>query len=115
MTTRIARNPLKPDGCSLSPDFGFRHCCDLHDLLYFVGGDRSDRRAADRHLRECIRGQGHPLLAWVYWLAVRTLGGPSWPRLPRAIPSHEALASLDRFAPAELAYLEKLDLADRSN
>ena len=43
-----------PNGCSLSPDGSWRHCCDEHDLAYFVGGSLRDKLRADLALARCI-------------------------------------------------------------
>lgn len=59
----------KSDGCTFVRDFNLTGCCEMHDFL------RRFRpvapRAADKLLRQCIQSQGHPVLAWVYWAAVR--------------------------------------------
>ena len=78
---------MPPDGCSggvswfyrtlLGQDIGCRYCCDEHDLAYEEGGGRRDRALADRRFRDCVRGSGRPVLAWVFWAAVR-LGGWWW-------------------------------------
>lgn len=69
------------NGCTASPDFDFKHCCDAHDYCYCVGGECpcegglfDARKACDQDLRDCIRGEGHPFLAGVYYRAVRAFG-----------------------------------------
>jgi hypothetical protein len=62
------------NGCTCSPNFNFEDCCDMHDYLYWRGGKWGDRERADELLRECIAKKGHPVLAWVYWTAVRLFG-----------------------------------------
>lgn len=63
-----------PDGCTASPDFNFKKCCDAHDIAYNKGGTERDRLAADIALRICIRKHGHRVLAGIYYRAVRLFG-----------------------------------------
>ena len=75
------------DGCSMSPDGDWRHCCVEHDVAYFNGGTSEMRANADEHLRLCIQLQGlskggfmipiYGVLSWVYWGGVR-VGGLPW-------------------------------------
>lgn len=69
----------KIDGCSFAPDFDFAACCDAHDEVYWRGGSCEQRLAADRALRACIAASGRPILAKVYYSAVRLGGAPWWP------------------------------------
>jgi hypothetical protein len=62
------------DGCTNAPDFNFTHCCNAHDDCYDIGGDSDDRKTCDVALRVCIKGRGHPILAWIYYWAVRAFG-----------------------------------------
>ena len=68
----------KTDGCTLSPDFDFKACCDLHDVRYRANPERIPRAMADRLLRRCIREKGYRVLPWVYWGAVRIFGRAFW-------------------------------------
>ncbi|MCI0682761.1 MAG: hypothetical protein L0Y71_11730 [Gemmataceae bacterium] len=68
-----------PNGCGGSggfnvPDFDFRECCDQHDLLYTLGGNRLDKLSADQKLRACIERRGHRLMGDVYYWGVRSFG-----------------------------------------
>lgn len=47
--------PFKTDGCTLSPDFNFKHCCEDHDRTYWRGGAREQRREADIAIHDCVR------------------------------------------------------------
>ena len=67
------------DGCTLAPDFNFTDCCDRHDRLYWQGGTKTQRRDADKQLRQCIADHGHGSLAEYYYLGVRLGGAPWWP------------------------------------
>ena len=40
-------------------------CCDLHDLQYQIGGDKAERKAADRELRRCAVNAGKPIPGWL--------------------------------------------------
>lgn len=73
-----ARLRGKTDGCTLSPDFDFRECCDLHDVRYRANPERITRAEADRALRVCIRSKGYRVLPWVYWGFVRVFGRAFW-------------------------------------
>ena len=72
----------EPNGCSYSPDFDWRLCCDEHDLDYYKGGGFWDKTKADARLAKCItrKGRGfwgtvaHGFAGGVYFGAV-TAGG----------------------------------------
>ena len=59
--------PFKADGCTLSPDFNFRHCYEEHDRHSWRGGTREQRIEVDIAFRNCIRDAGHPFLAEIYF------------------------------------------------
>jgi|SRR5690606_5700471 len=48
------------NGCDMFPDgflwWNWRHCCDLHDIAYTVGGSELVRRMADEALASCVSG-----------------------------------------------------------
>ena len=71
--------PFESDGCTLSPDFNFRHCCVEHDRAYWRGGSREQRKAADIAFRDCIRAAGRPVLAEIYFRSVRISATPYAP------------------------------------
>jgi hypothetical protein len=57
-------------------------CCETHDLAYWSGGTRADRRVADRRLRTCVIIKGYPWhwwWGWIIWIGVRIGGGPWLP------------------------------------
>lgn len=78
--------PFTTDGCSGFMSFAWiiltGHCpvwedaCIEHDKAYYAGGGLSLRRAADRKLRNAVAASGHPLQAWVMYVAVRIGGVP---------------------------------------
>jgi hypothetical protein len=67
------------DGCTAAPDFDFGEtCCARHDFDYMT--HVTSRAKADARLRKCITKTGRPVLAWVYWGAVRVAGRFFWRR-----------------------------------
>lgn len=73
---------FRSDGCSMFPDGCYRDCCEAHDLDYFFGGTRDERRESDKRLYQCVRkkkGWGHRLLAPLMWIGVRIGGIPFLP------------------------------------
>ena len=78
------------DGCSQFPDGTFTQinlwcdCCITHDIAYWQGGSRKQKKQADRALRSCILSTtDNLLLADTMYYGV-TLGGspvfPTWYR-----------------------------------
>ena len=65
-----------PEGTLKQPKLWEEHCRQ-HDYLYWKGGTREERKAADRRFREGIRGEGKPLIAQVAYTGVR-IGGTPW-------------------------------------
>lgn len=80
----------------------WKNCCLLHDMLFWAGGDRDDRDAADLTLKTCVEESGYPHIARVIYHAVR-LGSYSpikfenkkwnfgWPERP----THQKLTAAD--------------------
>lgn len=68
------------NGCTASPDFDFKDCCDQHDLCYIDGCTSCDRLACDWELYKCIvdrgwsKGRDYTALAATYYFAVRSAG-----------------------------------------
>ena len=81
-------NALKGDGCTSSPDFFYRKCCDEHDVHYRTGetidGFPISRLEADNRLFECMKKQGKTpiigrfIIPCFYWIGVRLFGGDAW-------------------------------------
>jgi len=74
------------DGCSLFPDgdLGNRtlwcDCCFAHDIAYWRGGTKADRKKSDKTLRDCVRKRtGNKALADMMYQGVRTGGHPVFP------------------------------------
>lgn len=69
------------DRCTGIPDAGIAACCHQHDRDYGIRGTVT-RAEADRRLRQCIAGNGHPLRAWLIWAGLRLVGGWWWKQKP---------------------------------
>jgi hypothetical protein len=74
------------DGCSLFPDGTLQdrdkwcECCFDHDIAYWQGGTKQDRKNADATLRQCVEERtGNKKLATVMYDAVRAGGHPVFP------------------------------------
>jgi hypothetical protein len=73
------------DGCSNFPNGTFEHkelwlaCCTEHDRSYWQGGTYSQRRDADKQLRECVAQVGEPAIANLMLGGVRVGGTPILP------------------------------------
>lgn len=78
-------NPFTTDACSGFPNGTWEHrtlwlhCCTEHDIAYWQGGTRDERRAADFALRECVREAGEPTIANVMLIGVWIGGTPLLP------------------------------------
>lgn len=76
---------FQSDGCSSFPDGTLIHPrkwhahCAKHDLAYWQGGTRAQRREADLELIRGVRAEGHPVLACLIYSGVRIGGAPWWP------------------------------------
>ncbi len=77
--------PFTTDGCSLFPN-GTRdnetqwlRCCTAHDIAYWQGGTREERRAADLALRECVSATGETTIANLMLFGVWLGGSPYLP------------------------------------
>jgi hypothetical protein len=67
------------DGCTLFPDGEWRICCVKHDLLYWRGGSRAEKTAADHGLKECVAEHGFPETGEAMLLGVLVGGAPEFP------------------------------------
>tara|TARA_R110002072_G_scaffold89232_3_gene199861 strand:+ start:40244 stop:40654 length:411 start_codon:yes stop_codon:yes gene_type:complete len=77
--------PFTSDGCSAFPDGTpdekhlWLDCCVAHDLSYWQGGSRAERKAADQALRTCVEQVGKPAIASLMLTGVRVGGTPYLP------------------------------------
>ncbi|WP_127715916.1 FAD-binding oxidoreductase [Halobacteriovorax sp. HLS] len=80
-------NPFDTDGCSMVPDGTprnpqmWKQCCLWHDIAYWKGGTRKDRRTADKNFNLCLKEFGPNFIGFIYYYGVRVGGHPS-ARLP---------------------------------
>lgn len=79
--------PIKPfstDECSQWPEGNvfeknlWKECCFRHDLSYWMGGTRKERREADEDLLECVAKKGDPLNGALMWVGTRFGGRPHY-------------------------------------
>lgn len=63
------------EGPSSKPDL-WAHCCFEHDLVYWFGGDKADKKFSDIQLRECVRDVAGNFWANLMYAGV-TAGGYS--------------------------------------
>ncbi|PTY36470.1 hypothetical protein BGP77_04000 [Saccharospirillum sp. MSK14-1] len=77
--------PFTTDGCSVFPNGTPRQqslwldCCIAHDLAYWMGGTRDERRQADEELRQCVADIGEEEIGEIMLTGVRVGGSPYWP------------------------------------
>lgn len=63
------------DYCTGVPDLGFGDCCKIHDEAYAKGGNRHNRKEADRLFKQCMRESGRDTWAVkIYYRGVRWFG-----------------------------------------
>lgn len=80
-------NELKPfttDGCSMwidgtleQPNL-WRHCCVAHDLDYWQGGTKAQRKQSDERIQACVKQAQGPGMANYIYSNVRWGGSPYW-------------------------------------
>ncbi len=115
--------PFTSDGCTFSPDglpgkpVLWRECCVAHDLRFWGGGNRRDRKEADQKLKSCVEKKAGATIARLFFAGVQ-LGslspwkfpakkwGNAWYDLAgyRSLSEVELLSLIDE--------IEKLDLPE---
>jgi hypothetical protein len=106
--------PFTSDGCSLFPDGTPEHpklwkkCCVVHDIAYWAGGTRDERRQADLELRDCVAATGHPSIAELMYLGVRGGGTGRTPTPFRWGYGWTKLRSYSSLTPEELRQVRGL-------
>lgn len=63
------------EGTRSQPDL-WKHCCIEHDLYFWAGGSKADRKATDIRLRDCVAATGAETHARLIYTAV-SIGGAS--------------------------------------
>lgn len=67
------------DGCTGVPDFNFKGCCVIHDVLYEKGGNAIQRKIADLRMLDCMKRRKsflkirYKLIPYLYYYGVRLL------------------------------------------
>lgn len=64
-----------PEGTRDQPEL-WKHCCIEHDLYFWAGGSREDRKETDLRLKACVEATGEVEIARLIYAAV-TIGGAS--------------------------------------
>ena len=54
----------------------WKHCCIEHDLYFWAGGSRDDRKESDLRLKHCVEATGEVEIARLIYAAV-SIGGAS--------------------------------------
>lgn len=81
----ISIRPFVTDGCSTFPDGTladrqrWQDCCIAHDLAYWAGGTREDRKAVDEAFAQCIAEHSDIRLSEAMRIGVRFGGSPIFP------------------------------------
>jgi hypothetical protein len=72
----IPERPFVTDGCTAYPDGRKASCCIDHDIPYWCGGTRDQRRQADADLASCVADTGSPVQGRLMSWGVRVSGHP---------------------------------------
>lgn len=59
-----------PEGTKEEPDL-WKHCCLMHDMFFWAGGNKHDRNDSDIELKSCIEKTGAVEQARIMYFAVR--------------------------------------------
>ena len=57
------------EGTREHPDL-WKHCCIEHDLYFWAGGSRDERKQTDLRLKHCVEATGEVEIARLIYLAV---------------------------------------------
>ncbi len=58
------------EGTRSQPDL-WKHCCLIHDMHFWAGGNKQNRYDSDVELKSCIEETGSPYVARLMYMAVR--------------------------------------------
>jgi hypothetical protein len=84
-TPRVNIKPFTTDECSGGPEgtkddpYKWCPCCVDHDILYWKGGTRAERKAADATFRACVMATGEPKFANRAFHVIRIFGSAYLP------------------------------------
>lgn len=111
------------DGCSLYPNGTWLHCCLVHDMSYWIGGEQNKREETDKELGQCLAKNGSSVNAKLMVGGVHLGGGANdvlpwawgygWKKNPgyKTLSSRELKeveAGLDSVIPVMREYEDKL-------
>lgn len=119
-------NPFTSDGCSNWPEGPrsnpnmWRECCFVHDMSYWMGGTKEERKNADKQLRSCVKSKGADVNSFLMYVGVRAGGSPfldtsfrwgyGWPSIRgyKVLSDDELLNARDELLTNPLTEEEKL-------
>lgn len=58
------------EGTKTQPEL-WKHCCLIHDMHFWAGGNKQNRYDSDVELKSCIEETGSPYVARLMYMAVR--------------------------------------------
>lgn len=64
-----------PDGKKENPE-QWADCCFTHDLHYWLGGTKEERKQSDLALKECVKFSGSTMAGFLMYIGVRLGGEP---------------------------------------
>lgn len=66
----------------LIPEFVFAGCCNIHDIMYYYGGNKGNKKMSDNvfyfNMLRASNKKWHKAVAWVYHYFVRHFGKDSF-------------------------------------
>lgn len=100
--------PFETDFCTgyiegtLDNPEAWKLCCVEHDMFFWAGGSKEDRKKADLNLRACVEESGHPKHAALIYYSVRLgsyspikFSGKKWNFGWPFRPTHQELSNDD--------------------
>ncbi len=71
--------PFESDGCTFiidkpifSKNKSFKPCCYYHDISYWIGGSKQQRKSSDKELRKCVKKASNGFYGSMFYFGVRT-------------------------------------------
>lgn len=64
-------NPFTTDLCTFYKEGSWSHCCLKHDLYFWAGGTKDERKDVDLELKECVKQAGGKVNADIIYLGVK--------------------------------------------
>lgn len=86
MEEETALFPFSTDGCSMYPNQNFHgdwlHCCIAHDIKFWYGGTKAEKKKADKELSQCVSNATNRAHGEIMRAGVTIGGNPSHLKLP---------------------------------